>query len=714
MGGMSIPAKVLSFALTAAFAAACGGGKAPGPKPGLNVLLITVDTLRADRLGCYGATTVPTPNIDALAARGTVFTRAFAHTPLTLPSHASILIGTTPPAHGVHDNINFVVRPEHVTLAEHLKAHGYVTAAFVSASALDSRFGLDQGFDVYDDTFMAPGSPKTSPAEQIAEITVEKAMTWLRSAPKEPWFLWIHVWDPHFAYAPPEPFLTRYRDRPYDGEVAYTDSALGGLFRGLEELRLSERTLTVLTADHGEGLGEHGERTHGYLAHNATVWVPLVVAGPGLKAFRSPAPVSHSDIAPTVLDVLSVPPPPGLQGRSLRAALSGKPLPARRIYIECLSPYYELGWAPLRGYIDGDVKFVQAPIPEVYDLAADFAEEKNIASTVDLAPYAAALERFVEELTPAAAPDARAKASPELKERLESLGYLARTSRSAKAVFTADDDPKTLLPLLNRIMDAYGLKSQGKPEEAVRALESAVREPRTLDTAYIQLALLHRDSGDLARAIDVLAAGWARFPSSYDLMTAYVADLVSAERWPDVVRVVGEAQGILQLDHDGIPWFLQGLAYQNMGDVAGSIAAFEKAVAADGEYAAALFNLGAAHLGLYFRTVDPANRDRAVDLLTRLVGIDPGNAEAHVLLGRALLEAEKPDRAISSLETARGLAPALANVEYQLGLAYLQKRDFGRAYVHLVAFKERVYDTLTAEEKAGLDGLIQKVLNVGR
>jgi arylsulfatase A-like enzyme/Flp pilus assembly protein TadD len=688
--------------------------KPPAPKDRFNVLLVTIDTLRADRLGCYGGTSVPTPNIDRLAGQGTVFARAFAHTPLTLPSHASILLGTTPVAHGVHDNIDFVVRPEHVTLAEHLKANGYRTAAFVSASPLDSRFGLDQGFDVYDDSFMAPGSPKTSPAEQPAETVVDKAMRWLMSVESEPWFLWIHIWDPHADYAAPEPFGSRYRDRPYDGEVAYTDFALGRLFGALEESRTSERTLTVLTADHGEGLGDHGERTHGYLAHNATIWVPLIVAAPGSGSVRSTTPVSHSDIVPTVLDVLGIARPAGLQGVSARRALSGKTLPSRRIYFECLSPYYELGWAPLRGYIAGADKFVQSPIPEVYDLAEDFAETKNLAATADVAAFGKTLERLIADLAPAAPMDSGARTDPELKEKLESLGYVARAGGGLKTSFSVEDDVKTLLPLYNRITDAYSLASQGDRDEAVRRLEAIVGEAKTLDTAYVHLADLHLEAGDRGRALEVLAAGWRRYPASYELLSSYVANLVTGERWDEVVRVVGEARGLLQMDHDGTVWFFQGLAYQRLGNAAGAAAALEKAVAADGEYLAALFNLGAVYLNLCFETGDASYGGRAVPLFERVTALDPGNAEAHILLGRAYVESGQAERAIVALETARGLAPGLANVEFQLGLAFLAKRDFAQAYAHLASFKERVYRTLSPEERANLDGLIKKVQDAGR
>jgi tetratricopeptide (TPR) repeat protein len=683
---------------------------APAPKARLNVLLVTVDTLRADRVGIYGNSPVSTPAIDKLAKRGTVFMRAFAHAPLTLPSHTSILTGLTPLAHGVHDNIDFVVSPENVTLAERLKAEGYRTAAFVSASPLDSRFGLDQGFDVYDDTFMAPGTPKTSPAEQKAETTVGKALKWLESAGDGPWLLWIHVYDPHSDYAPPEPYRSRYKANPYDGEVAYTDFALGRLFRTLDEKAMSGRTVIVLTADHGEGLGDHGERTHGFLTYNSTLRVPLVIAAPGLGPARSAEPVALSDIVPTVLDLLGLPVPAGLQGRSVRAALSGESIPPRKIYFECLSPYYEMGWAPIQGYIEGDKKYIDSPLPEVYDLASDLGERKNLASTAGRNGCGPALERLIAELTPEAPVDSRAKTGAELKEKLESLGYLGSAGGSNKSVFTADDDPKTLLPLFNRIMDAYNLKSQGRHSEAVQELESLIREEKTLDAAYVNLASLYLDSKDRAKALEVLAAGWRRFPSSYDLLTSYVANLVAAQRWRDVVEVVDEAPNLPQMEHDGEVWFCEGLAFLKLRDTARAAAAFERAVAADGEYLAALYNAAAAHLSLFLRTKDQEQGAEAIPLFLRVIALDPKNAEAHALLGRAYLESGQTDQAITMLETARNIKPDLVSVEYQLGQAFLAKRDYERAYAHLLAYKERAYQDLSPGERASLDSAIQECL----
>ncbi len=326
-----------------------------------------------------------------------------------------------------------------------------------------------------------------------------------------------------------------------------------------------------------------------------------------------------------------------------------------------------------------------------------------------IADHAASLDRLVAELTPAAPLDARAKTSPELREKLESLGYLARSGRSPGSSFTAADDVKTLLPLLNRITDAYDLGAAGRREEAVRKLESIVRETKTLDQAYIHLADLHMEAGNLARALEVLAEGWRRFPSSYELLSSYVANLVSAQRWQDVVRTVAGAPGLSQLDHDGIVWFLQGLAYQRLGDAPRSIAAFEKAVAADGEYLAALFSLGASYLDLYFQTGDPGDLypgdppPPAGDRLSM-----PKHAEAHTLLGRAYLESKQIDRAIASLETAQRLRPDLVNIEYQLGLAFMAKRNFAKAHAQLVAFRDRAVGQLSAEEKANLDRLIRE------
>jgi arylsulfatase A-like enzyme len=336
-----------------------------------NVLLITIDTLRADRLSCYSSEHVKTPNIDALAAKSTVFTRAFALTSTTLPSHANILLGMTPLYHGVHDNLNFKVRDEYLTLAEHLKKEGYATGAFVGAFPLDSRFGLSQGFDTYDGDFGLTVSGEVVSAERPAEEVVIRALEWLNQQ-KSPWFLWVHCYDPHDPYEPPEPYRSQYRSSPYEGEVAYVDSAMKKLFRYLEDRDLMEKTVIAFTGDHGESLVEHGEITHGYLAYNSSIWIPLFIFNPGMKPQVIHHNVSHIDMFPTICDILNIERPPFLLGISLLPSMKGKNLERRIIYFESLLPFYDLGWAPIRGTVQGHDKFIDSPIPELYDLEKDF------------------------------------------------------------------------------------------------------------------------------------------------------------------------------------------------------------------------------------------------------------------------------------------------------------------------------------------------------
>jgi arylsulfatase A-like enzyme len=347
---------------------------------GHNLLLITIDTLRADRLSCYESTRVQTPNIDRLAQKGALFFRAFANTPTTLPSHASILLGITPLHHGVHDNYNFVVHEEFLTLAEHLKNFGYSTGAIIGAHPLDSRFGLDQGFDTYDDDYDKLSSQKFAQGERQADDITKKAMEWLKGR-ESPWFLWLHFYDPHDPYEPPEPFYSEYKDSLYDGEVAFMDSELGKLLDYMKTNNLSKNTLIVLTSDHGESLEEHGEKTHGYFAYNSTIWIPLIFTIPNGSQKVVEQYVSHIDIFPTACEILKIPKPQFLQGISLIPALKGEKLPKRPLYFESLYPHYSRGWAPQQGYIYGKEKFIESPIPELYNLEQDFQEKKNIKKT---------------------------------------------------------------------------------------------------------------------------------------------------------------------------------------------------------------------------------------------------------------------------------------------------------------------------------------------
>lgn len=349
----------------------------------LNVLLISIDTIRPDRLSCYSRKYLETPRIDALAARGALFERAFAHNPLTLPSHANILLGTTPLHHGIHENSKSVLDEDFFTLAEFLKEKGYATGAFIGAFPLDSRFGLDRGFDFYDDSYPTKSPYTFVHTERKAGEVIRASLDWL-DMQNSKWFCFVHIWDPHAPYLPPEPFIEKYKDDPYSGEVAYVDSELGRLFDYLMDKNLMGNTLIVLTGDHGEALGEHGEFTHGYFAYNSTLWVPLIFAGPGIKPVRIDDSVCHIDIFPTICDVLETEKPFFLQGVSLCPLMRGGKIKKRAIYFESLDPYYNRGWAPLRGFLEGKKKFMDSPLPEYYDLENDFYEENNLIQKIHL------------------------------------------------------------------------------------------------------------------------------------------------------------------------------------------------------------------------------------------------------------------------------------------------------------------------------------------
>lgn len=529
-----------------------------------NVLLITIDTLRADRLGCYGHPNSFTPAIDSLAERGFLFERAFAHTPTTLPSHTNILLGTTPLRHGVHDNANFILGPDSMTLARTLKSAGYSTAAFVGAFPLDSRFGLNQGFDVYDDNYGNLGAQEFSYVERNAEAVVQPAVQWL-GRQNGPWFLWIHCFDPHQRYNPPEPFRTRYKDRPYDGEVAYVDSALAKLFEFLREKKLMDRTVTIFTGDHGESLGEHGETTHGYFAYNATLRVPLILSIPGLRPGRSGQAVCHADIFRTVCDALDLPSPPSVDGLSLLPVIKGRTLPDRVIYFESLYPFYSRGWAPLRGIISKRIKYVDSPIPEVYDLETDFSETRNLAPSTDLRGYKEDLRRLAVSASSGPGSSGKIKPDPGAREKLASLGYLSSFSGPAKKTFAPEDDLKVLLPYQTKLMNAMAAYHQGRLDRASVVLGEILAERKDFDLAYTYLAAVFKEQKKWREALDVLRRGYQLNPSSYRIITTLGIFLFHFGAPDEAIEIL--KKGLAIIDFDPEAWNYLGVAYWKKGDL---------------------------------------------------------------------------------------------------------------------------------------------------
>ena len=695
--------RLLPATLPLAALLAAGPLAAAPAKP--NVLLVTVDTLRADRLGCYGAKAVRTPAADALAARGTLFTRAFAHTPSTLPSHASILLGLTPNAHGVHDNSGFIVREDFLTLPEWLKAQGYATAAFVGAFPVDSRFGLVQGFDVYDDNYGSQGPTDMVFVERKADAVVAGALRWLDGRP-EPWFLWVHVFDPHQPYEPPEPYRTEYRGRPYDGEIAYADSALDKLFGFLREKGLEDRTAVVLTADHGESLGEHGESTHGYFAYNATLHVPLILAVPGAKPSRPDANVGHVDIFPTVCDLAGEKRPAGLQGRSLLPLVQGKARPPQPIYFEALTAYYNRGWAPLRGYILGPEKYMDSPIPEAYDLEKDFAEIENLAEKRDLAMARKTFADLVRAESSPLADRAGQAMDRATAEKLRSLGYLASPQKPGKKEFTAQDDLKTLLPFHAKWMKATGAYHARRSAEGIGLLKEIIAERKDFDLAYTYLANFYQDQKRPADAEAVLREALAYNPGSFRIMTSLAIIMIDNGLFDEAIDVLNKS--LAGVDFDPETWNYLGVAYWNTGRLDEALEAFERALGLDANYAIVFNNRGSLFLSRYLKGKQAGDLVKAAADFRQAVELDPKYASAWNGLGVSSSQAGDIDGAIAAWRRAVELKPDFGFALYNLGLGLLGRGDKAGALGFLTKYKELVYATLSPRDRAKLDELIAK------
>ncbi|RPJ63248.1 MAG: hypothetical protein EHM24_24675, partial [Acidobacteria bacterium] len=489
-----------------------GGGGPPALRrtADQNVLLVTIDTWRADALGASGSRKVATPNLDRLASLGTRFDFAHAHAVVTLPSHASILTGRYPYQHGIRENSGFRLEPSTTTLASLLREQRFATAAFVGSFALDSRFGLDSGFGLYDERY-GKSNLKTGflMPERRADAVVSAATGWI-AGQKGKWFAWVHVFDPHAPYLPPPPFAGEYADRPYYGEVAYTDSALAPLLDAARDPS-GRPTLVVVTGDHGEGLGEHGEMTHGLFAYEATLHVPLVMAqvsrlttpwsGSPAENRRAEGTVSavsarHVDILPTILDALGVPPPRNMPGSSLLSPAGDR----QSSYFEALSASLNRGWAPLTGVLLDREKFISLPIPELYDLGRDPGEGENLVDRE--AARRRALQARLDQFG-ATGPKERAAESAESRARLQALGYVTG-SAPRKDRYTEEDDPKRLVGLDQQLRRAIELYERGQRLAAIPVYREIISRRPTMEVAYTQFAMLQWELGRPAEAIAVL------------------------------------------------------------------------------------------------------------------------------------------------------------------------------------------------------------------
>jgi choline-sulfatase len=459
-----------------------------------DVYLITIDTLRADHVKVYGYDKIETPALDALAQEGVRFTQAFTPSPITNTSHTTILTGLLPSVHGVTD-FAFPLAPAHATWAELLKQKKYKTAAFIGAVILDSKTlapGLDRGFDFYDNfPAKAPSKSRWGRVERRGSEVVQHAEKWLTANPAGPHFVWVHLYDPHDPYEAPAPFSQTYKDRPYDGEVAYADSVVAEFISFLKKADLYQNAIVIAVGDHGEGLGEHGEETHGIFLYDSTTRVPLIVKLPKTKPQVVDAQVRTTDILPTVLDLLSIPAPAELSGASLQPYFSGKENAERVAWGETDYPL-RFGWASLRSVRSGGMKYIEAPKPELYDLKADAAELKNIYATSE-APVQKLKGMLAEQRSKTGAAVAPESATlPDPKDKIEEQNLLHR------AMLASDDN---------------------RPADARAALEKVVELDPKSPTALRQLGELELGAGNHAKAAGYLKRSLAVRPD--DSTAAY-------------------------------------------------------------------------------------------------------------------------------------------------------------------------------------------------
>ena len=557
-----------------------------------NLLIITIDTLRADHLECYGYKPIKTPRINALAADGILVENAYTPVPVTLPAHASLFTGTYPLFHGVRDFTGFSLSKDRTTLAAMLKSAGYRTGAVIAAAVLEARWGLNQGFDFYYDYFPPqPAQNWQQIAERRGDEVVKESLGWLEKNKQGPFFLWVHLFDPHDPYTPPSPYDRQYDGRPYDGEVAYTDENVGRLIDGLKQKGLYDHCLIVLLGDHGEGLGEHGEKTHGFFIYDSTLRIPLIFKLPGIdapKGKRLTEPLRTIDVLPTVLQILGLSErvrTPEVQGRSALSAMLGKSAPTDLpAQAEIMLPYYQFDYSPLQSIRMGRFKYIEAPKPELYDTVSDPAENHNlVVENQKLATQMKDLlrqdiARFSPKSTSFAAPRA---IDPATMERLASLGYLAHSKRSSGPPPGSKlPDPKDRVEIYGLIFDGTYAARMGKLDQASQLLRQAVqREPESL-VAHFQLGVVYLTTHELDKAEQEFFKTLELRPG-YDLTLLRLAEVYTAGRRYDEAEVAYKKL-IAQSPKDYMVYFNLGGLYVTADRWDDALAAFQKAQALSG------------------------------------------------------------------------------------------------------------------------------------
>ncbi len=599
---------VLSFLVGSCDNFSLGKEKKPASP---NLLVITLDTTRADRLGCYGYKSAETPNLDQLAEQGVRFDNAYSQIPITLPSHATLFTGLYPPEHGIRDNGSGVLGEDIPTVAEIFADHGYKTGAFVAAAVLDHMYGLERGFETYSDRMEGNISPDEQIAEIPADRVCDRALNWLEKNKKAPFFCWVHFYDPHTPHRPPSPYLERHKDK-YDGEIAFMDSQIGRLKNWLDSNGLRKNTLVIAVADHGESLGEHGESTHSFFIYGATIHVPMIFTAPGWLARGKvvKADVGIVDILPTVLNLLGWEVPKSVTGRSFLPAFQDAALDFRGVYSESDYAFNNFGWGKLRSLVTGEWHLIQAPRSELYNMVKDPYELRNIyeeekALAVKMNAELTEIEKSIKT-----SKVKNVVLDQKSREALESLGYLSggrggENGRSRENL----KDPKEMIHAYNRVMAGRSFIAGGDTKRGIKELETALDSARDSAMIHYSLGRAYASIGDKGKAKHY-------FQDALQLLPTYC----------DV--------------HNEL-----GLLLSEEGNYSGAIAHYESALRVTPNYPIVLLNMANAKMAL-------GKIDESKEIYRKILASKDDYPEAYYQLGIACALQGDTSGAVTALRSA--------------------------------------------------------------
>jgi arylsulfatase A-like enzyme/tetratricopeptide (TPR) repeat protein len=652
-------------------------GRAPVKRvPQANVLLITLDTTRADRIGCYGYDKAGTPNLDSLAGNGVRFENVYCPVPLTLPSHCSIMTGTYPFSHHVHNNGSYELGPDELTLAEAMKDRGMATAAFVASFSVDSRFGLGQGFDLYDDTFQAGLPFKPLNSERKAEDVASAFLSWLEGHSAEPFFSWVHFFDPHLPYQPPSPYREEFAASPYDGEIAYMDAWIGKIIDGLKKKNLLGRTLIILAGDHGEAFGEKVETGHGVFLYEGTMRVPLIFYAenhlPPGRVIRSR--VRLIDIMPSIMDLLGLPAPEGCQGTSLIPYIEGRKKTDLDSYIETFYPRENFGWSELVGLVRENWKYIRAPKPELYNLQSDPGEDDNVFTSAGkvASEMSARLDELIRHGAEIGPGKGRTLTTAE-EERLRSLGYTSYAG--AKSDYP---DPKDKLDLLKAIQRAEGYDFEGRYAEAEALYKELVSVIPDSPASYVNLALSQARQQKFDETIQTLRRGIERIPGSEILLVRLGHTYLVTGRLQEALDTMAEVLKRSPENVDALT--VSAGVLDTLGKKEEARTYYERAIAVEPESKYL-------RVSLAFNLASSGRIGEAIEVYKTLTEEYPGDAVLHQYLGIAYGFQGDYAAAIDSLKQAIYIRPT-PTAYFNLAVAYRQTGEIAEAVRYLKMYLE--------------------------